>query len=55
MFSCFVVDEVHHSLVRPIVKAFVAVSAPVILIDTTWVTDDYRSYVVGNTPLDNIF
>jgi hypothetical protein len=51
----FVVDEVHQSLVRPIVKTLVTVATPIILIDTARVTHDERPNIVFNAPLNDIF
>jgi hypothetical protein len=54
MFAGFVIDEVHHSLVRPAAEAFVAVPPPVIIVYTARVAYNERSYVVSNTSFNDV-
>jgi len=54
-FTRLVVDEVHQSLVRPIVQPLVTVATPIGFVYTTGITDDQRADATVSTPLNDIF
>jgi hypothetical protein len=55
VFTRLVVNEVHQSLVRPIVQPLVTVATPVIFVYTTGITDDQRADATVSTPLNDVF
>mgnify|MGYP007057110768 CR=1 FL=1 len=54
-FTRLVVDQVHQSLVRPVIQPFVPVATPIGFVYTTGVAHNERSYIVVSTPLNDIF